>query len=334
MTEEDLRKQAWDFFQMQAGQRLTTFKFYMGGYPKGNPIGLEMVDDAVLYESMLRIRDLGPYAYCMVHCEDDALVLHLTRQVRERGGDTLADYAATRPDFAEEQDIRRAVWFAGLTGCPLYIVHTTIGSALDVTTPARRDGTRVIVETCPHYLALTLDDERLAARGPGAGLVAPPLRSEEDRVRLWRGVADGEVDTIGTDHVPITKTGAGLWDERPGFSGLAVSLPVVLTYGYLEGHVDLPTVARAMAERPARIFGYHPRKGAILPGADADLAVIDLETERVVGPDTTLTPATTAFEDVPLRGWPRYTVRRGEVIFRDGEYLGTPGSGRLLTPSA
>jgi dihydroorotase-like cyclic amidohydrolase len=309
-----------------------TYKFYMGGYPKGNAYGLVTVSDADLYEAMARIRELGPYARCMVHCEDDSLVAHLTATVKATGRGDLAAYTDSRPGFAEEQDILRAIWLAELQGCPLYIPHTTIGAGVDAAHAARERGADVVVETCPHYLALTVDDNRLAAQGPGVGKVAPALRGEQDRLRLWAGLRDGRVATIGSDHVPLVKTGAALWEEKPGFAGLATALPVVITEGVLSGRIGLEHVAAAMAEKPARLFGLYPRKGVIAVGSDADLVVVDLDTERVVGPEVTRTKYTSAFEGLALRGWPVLTVRRGEVQLRDGEVSVRPGSGRVLRP--
>lgn len=309
-----------------------SFKFYMGGYSKGNPIGLVTVSDADLYEAMARIRELGPYARCMVHCEDDALVEHLTAKAKASGRNDLAAYGDSRPGFVEEQDVLRAIWLAELQGCPLYIPHTTIGAGVDAAREARRRGVDVVLETCPHYLALTQDDERLAQQGAGVGKVAPALRGEEDRLRLWEGIREGVVRTIGSDHVPLVKTGGALWEEKPGFAGLATMLPVVLTEGVLKGRIELEHVAAVMAENPARVFGLYPRKGAIAVGSDADLVVVDLDTERVVGPEVTRTKYTSAFEGMALRGWPAITIRRGEVQLRDGEVSVRPGSGQVLRP--
>ncbi|TDC62793.1 amidohydrolase [Actinomadura sp. GC306] len=309
-----------------------SFKFYMGGYPEGNPIGLVTVSDADLYEAMARIRGLGPYARCMVHCEDDALVEHLTEQVKASGRNDLAAYTDSRPGFVEEQDILRAIWLAELQKSPLYIPHTTIGAGIDAAHAARERGADIVLETCPHYLALTIDDQRLAEQGAGVGKVAPALRGEEDRLRLWDGLRDGSIKTIGSDHVPLVKTGAALWEEKPGFAGLATMLPVVLTEGVLKGRIELEHVAAAMAENPARIFGLYPRKGAIAVGADADFVVVDLDTERVVGPDVTRSKYTSAFEGMALKGWPALTIRRGEVQLRDGEVSVRPGSGQVLRP--
>ncbi len=313
---------------------VVTYKFYMGGYPAGNPIGLVTVSDADLYEAMARIRELGPYARCMVHCEDDSLVAHLTQKVKASGRGDLAAYTDSRPGFVEEQDILRAIWLAELQNCPLYIPHTTIGSGIDAARAARDRGADVVLETCPHYLALTVDDARLAEQGAGVGKVSPALRGEDDRLRLWEGLRDGNIVTIGSDHVPLVKNGGALWEEKPGFAGLATMLPVVLTEGVLGGRIELETVAATMAENPARLFGLYPRKGAIAVGSDADLVAIDLETERRVGPDITHSKYTSASEGLSLRGWPVLTVRRGEVLLRDGEVSVRPGTGRVLRPTA
>ena len=309
---------------------VTSFKFYMGGYEPGNPIGLVSVNDAVLYAAMEKIRELGPYGWCMVHCEDDSLVCHLTAKVKESGGDDLAAYTASRPDFVEEQDLLRAIWLADLQECPLYVPHTTVGMAVDAAAESRRKGRVVVLETCPHYLALTADDPRLSAAGSGVGKVAPALRNEEHQAELWRGLREGWISTIGSDHVPIPKSGKGIWEEAPGFAGLATMLPVVLTEGVLKGRIAIEKVAETMAYNPARLFGLAPTKGSIQVGADADLVIVDMETEKVVGPDVTQSEFVSAFEGVPLRGWPTLTMRRGDVIYRDGQVLAEPGSGQVV----
>lgn len=309
---------------------IRSFKFYMGGYEPGNPIGLVTVTDAVLFRAMELIRELGPHAYCMVHCEDDSLVSYLTRRMREAGREDLAAYSESRPDFVEEQDILRAIWLARQQGCQLYIPHTTVGMAVAAAGSARLEGHRIVLETCPHYLALTPDDERLLAQGPGVGKVAPALRDEEHQDALWDGLRRGYIHTIGSDHVPIVKSGAPLWEEKPGFPGLATALPVVLTEGVAAGRISLPRLAEVMAYNPARLFGLHPSKGEIAVGADADLVVVDMETPRRVSPETTLSSYTSPFEGAELVGWPELTVLRGEVIFRHGEVLAPPGYGRAV----
>lgn len=309
---------------------ISSFKFYMGGYEPGNPIGLVTVTDAVLFVAMEHIRNLGPYGYCMVHCEDDSLVSHLTAVMKATGREDLAAYSESRPDFVEEQDLLRAIWLAKQQKCSLYVPHTTVGMAVAAAGSARLDGHRIVLETCPHYLALTYDDPHLNACGAGIGKVAPALRDANHQEKLWDGLRRGYIHTIGSDHVPIKKTGAGLWDEKPGFPGMATALPVVLTEGVAKGRLDLTRVAHVMAYNPAQLFGLHPQKGEIAVGSDADLVVVDMENAKPVCQETTLSLYTSPFEGRELVGWPTITVRRGEIIFRDGQVLAAEGSGRIL----
>ncbi|WP_162941799.1 dihydroorotase [Desertimonas flava] len=342
MCEANMRIDTWFHFILDSMEQVneipryadefgvTSYKFYMGGYEPGNPIGLVTVNDAILFRAMELVRELGPHGYCMVHCEDDSLVSFLTDRMRSTGREDLAAYSESRPDFVEEQDIIRAIWLATKQRCQLYIPHTTVGMAVAAAGAARLDGVRIVLETCPHYLALTPHDERLLAQGPGVGKVAPALRDEEHQDKLWDGLHRGYIHTIGSDHVPIVKTGAGLWDEKPGFPGLATALPVVITEGVMKNRLSLSRLAEVMALNPARIFGLHPQKGELAVGTDGDLVVVDLERQRRVSPEMTMSEYTSPFEGKELVGWPDLTVRRGEVIFRDGQVLAEPGSGRVV----
>lgn len=309
-----------------------SYKLYMGGYAAGNPIGLVSVDDGVFWAAMERIRELGPYAYCMVHAEDHGLYLHLTDRAKHSGRQDLGAYADSRPPFVEELAVARACALAELTKCPLYIVHTTTGEGVKIAAASRLRGGQVVIETCPHYLALTGEDERLASQGPAIGKVSPPLRDAGAREDLWAAIAAGQIDTIGTDHVPILKTGATVWEERPGFAGLATMLPVLITHGLLRGRLTPERLAELTSLAPARLFGLAPRKGSITVGADADAVIVDLDREAAVGPDTTHSRYSSAFEGLPLRGWPALTLRRGEVVFEEGEVRLRPGSGQILRP--
>ena len=311
-----------------------SYKLYMGGYAPGNPIGLVAVDDGVFYRAMELVRELGPYAYVMCHAENQGLYLLMNRRAHDSGRLDLSAYAMSHPDFIEHEAVARLVWLGELTGCPVYVVHTTTGAAIETARAARRRGARVVIETCPHYLALTIDDARLASQGPAIGKVSPPLRGAADQQALWDAIASGDVDVIGTDHVPILKTGATVWEERPGFAGMATMLPVLVTFGLLRGRLTPRRLAELVSANPARVFGLQPRKGRVAVGADADAVIVDTEREAPVGPAVTHSRYTSAFEGLPLRGWPVLTLRRGEVVFEDGETKLVPGTGEILRPGA
>jgi len=309
-----------------------SFKFYMGGYEPGNPIGLVSVNDAILFRAMELVREVGDYAYVMVHAEDDSLVSLLTERAHASGRSDMQAFSESRPAFCEEQDVLRAIWLAELTGSPLYVPHTTVGLAVDAAAAARQRGHTVLLETCPHYLGCTSDDEYLARRGIGVGKVKPPLRDKVNQDRLWWGLANGAINTVGSDHVPIIKRGTDLWDERPGFAGLSTLLPVLLSEGFSTGRISLEKIAEVASLNPARIFGFYPRKGALQVGADADLVIVEPDLEQEVTQETTLSLYSSAFDGRTLRGWPVLTMRRGEIVFADGRIPDSvrPGSGRLL----
>lgn len=323
--------QAREITEFSARFDIRTFKFYMGGYSEGNAIGIVTADDGVLYAGMERIRNLGPYNFCMVHAENHHLVEMFTEEVKRTGRADLQAYTDSRPHFVEEQDILRAIWMAELLGCPLYVPHVTIGAAIDAAVAANQRGARIVLETCPHYLGLTSDHPAFAGDRAGIGKVSPPLRDTANQDRLWAGLAAGTITTIGSDHVPIEKSGDALWEERPGFAGMATILPVLLTEGALKGRITLEKVAEVTSLNPARVFGYYPQKGSLAVGSDADLVLVDLDKEQTVGPESTHSRFTSAFEGLKLKGWPVMTIRRGEIIFREGAVLAQPGSGRIMT---
>ena len=147
---------------------------------------------------------------------------------------------------------------------------------------------KISIETCPHYLTLDTDADIGVY-----GKVNPPLRPPTDREALWAAIADGTVDTIGSDHVPRHgrfKEG-GLAKASPGFPGLQQLLPLVLTEGHLRRGIPLERLVDLVATRPAATFGLGDRKGAIRPGADADLVVVDLTAGATISADTELSAA-------------------------------------------
>ena len=121
----------------------------------------------------------------------------------------------------------------------------------------------------------------------GIGKVSPPLRDTENQDRLWEGLVSGDITTVGSDHVPIEKSGSALWEERPGFAGMATILPVLITFGLKPGRISLEKIAEVTSLNPARTFGYYPQKGIMAVGSDADFAIVDLDLEKTVNAAST-----------------------------------------------
>ena len=226
----------------------------------------QRVDDDVLGEGMRRAAALGlPVA---VHAEDEALTAVLTTRARAAGQTGVREWLATRPVEAELDAIARALSLAAETGCALHVVHVSCGSGVALIAEARARGVDVTCETCPHYLVFSDSDvERVGALLK----CAPPLRDATERGSLLASVRDGLVDTIGSDHSPAPasmKEAADFFSVWGGISGCQSLLATVLD-------LDRPAdVARLTATAPAARLGLDG-KGALVPGADADLVLVD-----------------------------------------------------------
>src|SRR5271166_6626266 len=191
---------------------------------------------------------------------------------------------------------------------------------------------RFTVETTTPYLGINSSDPN----GFLAKMV-PPVRTPEHQTALWQGVLEGSVNTVGTDNTSRTRAtkqpGAGLHGARPGLPALGTHLPALLHYGRLRG-VPLELLIDRATRAPAKIYGIYPQKGTIAVGSDADLAIVDLDLERVVrAEDLQGMSDFSPFEGKTLRGWPVATIKGGKLAARNGEIVGEP-TGRYLPRAA
>jgi dihydropyrimidinase len=270
----------------------------------------------------------------MLHCEDEALLAYALDRMVAAGRTSLRHYAESRPAVAEVAATQRAVAIAEATGAPVYLVHLSCARALQVCAEARARGVPVHVETRPLYLHLTA--ERLLEPDGAKYVGQPPLREPADVEALWAGIRDGVVDTVCTDHAPWSleaklDPALSVARLRPGVENLQTMVPMLWSEGVRTGRISRDRFVEVTSANAARLFGLHPRKGAIAVGGDADLVVFDPELTRTVDRAAIESNAGhSVYEGWTVTGWPVATVRRGEVVFRDGRVLGLPGSGRLV----
>jgi allantoinase len=198
---------------------------------------------------------------------------------------------------------------------------------------AKQQGAHVTSETCPHYLFFDHQDfERI---GPAAKC-APPIRSRQDVEALWECVFAGLVDIIGSDHSPCSwdekeKGLENVWKAWGGISGVQFVLPVMLSEGVNKRGLPLSAVARMLSFNPARLFGLYPQKGKIQPGADADLAVVDLDKEWTLTVDQLFNKNKfSAYVGSTFKGKVIRTIVRGRTVYQEGEIKVQPGYGKLL----
>ncbi len=258
----------------------------------------------------------------IVHAEDP----HALDGAPQRSGPQYADFLASRPGEAENQAIENLIGQAARLGARVHVLHLSAASALPAIAAARRDGVRITVESCPHFLTLTAEE---VPDGATEFKCCPPIREAANQDVLWAALADGTIDCVVSDHSPSTadlKTGdfATAWG---GISSLQLGLPAVWTEARRRGHT-LDDVVRWMSEAPSRLAGL-TAKGAIAPGKDADFTVLDPEETFTVDPAALQhRNRVTAYAGKTLHGVVRSTWLRGRRILHEGEY--TEPSGLLL----
>ena len=192
-------------------------------------------------------------------------------------------------------------------------------------------GVDITGETCPHYMMLSSEDY---ARLGGIIRVNPPVREKSDHEPLWRALADGVIDMIATDHAPHApeeKTREDIWTVDCGFPGVETQMPLMLTE-VARGRFSIRDYVRWSAANPARIWGLAPRKGAIRPGADADIAIVDLAALWTID-DAKLQSRSkiTPWHGREVRGLPLHTLVRGRFVMRDRQLMAaTRGWGRSV----
>ena len=276
-------------------------------------------------------------ALVAIHAEDHAIVAARTAALHAAGHTGVEHFPESRPVEAEVKAVHEAVALAERTGAAIYLVHLSSRAALDALREGKRRA-RVFGETRPLYLYLT----RAQFARPDAALWVgqPPLREGDDVAAVWSALADGTLDTVGTDHIPHTraaKLAPGLSFDRipPGVSNLETLLPMLYSEGVRKGRITLSRLVEVLASAPARIGGMHPRKGALVVGADADVVILDPGARRIVhATDLHSACDYDPYEGWDVTGWPEVVLSRGEVVFERGEIRASAGRGRLVPRSA
>ena len=304
---------------------VSSFKFFMNFRgDEGKYLGLPGNDDGFLYDLLRAVADNG--AMANPHAENIEIVWRLRREAVDGRAGPLRQWFDTRPPFVEAEAEQRVAYLARIVGASIYAVHVTCDEALTVLLRERERYPDIFIETCPHYLTHDVDSPVGLL-----GKVNPPLRERSDREALWAALAAGQVDVLGSDHVPrhVSKKAPDIWKATAGFPGLQTLLPVALD-GAARRDIPLATIVRVVSERPAQLFGLYPRKGAIAVGSDADFAVVDPRAGHVVTREQQASGGGySIWEGHELGCTVRHTVSRGTVVVRDGRLTGA-GAGRYL----
>ena len=304
------------------------------------------LQDADIFRVLRKSKECG--ILTLLHAENGDVIDLLVSEALANGRTTPEWHALTRPAWGAVEGALRGAALAAQAEAPLYIVHMNCAGEVDQLSYARQRGLPIMGETCPQYLFFTIDHLR---RKDGAKWVcSPPMRSAADNQRLWQGIADGTLQVVATDHCPFFFDGTRpiLYEGQPvaipgkelgqddftkihnGLPAVSDRLPILWTYGVGAGRISPNQFVALTSTNPAKIFSLYPRKGALLPGSDADLIIWDAGRRLTYGKayahhrtDYNL------FEDWELVGFPEKVFLRGNLIVDGDKWLGAAGMGQF-----
>lgn len=264
-----------------------------------------------------------------IHCEDGKMLQHGITKTQAQGMNGLEAWHVACPDLAEAVAITQGALFSRTHGVRVYFPHIGSRAAIQALRDARACGTDFIAETCPHFLVQTIDSP--------AGVLAkikPPIRTREDQDAVWQALEEGLIQTVGSDHVPFTlaeKNPGDIWTTRTAFGGTGLILPLLLSEGVARNRISYQKLAQITSCNAARAFGLHPRKGTLMPGADADFVVIDEDRTWEIRQEKLLTASDfCVYEGMKMRGAVESVYVRGVKVFERGRLVGRPGHGQYL----
>ena len=267
----------------------------------------------------------------LVHAEDYEECGCGIKKAKEKNQDGLSAWSESRPTKSEAKSIQTIAKFARDSNCIIYFAHIGSQNALEQISEERKNGTKIFVETCPHYLTLSHENqEGYLAK------VMPPIRSQSDVLSVWNAINQNHVNTIGTDHVAnqlkLKLDGNTIWDALAGFPGIGTLLPLMLSEGVNKNKITISQLVSLTSMNAAKIFGMYPTKGSLELNSDADITLIDLKKEQKVTSD--LFGGFSDYIDYDgwrLKGWAVKTIVRGQIICEDFEVIGKSGYGKLAS---
>ncbi len=322
-------EQIFDDMAKVVDRGINTFKHFMA-YK-----GALMVDDDEMYASFVRCAALG--ALPLVHAENGDIVAHLQKKYMDEGVTGPEGHAYSRPPEVEGEATNRAIMIADAAGVPVYIVHVSCEQAHEAIRRARQKGIRAYGEPLIQHLTL---DETEYFRGDwdysARRVMSPPFRNKAHQDSLWAGLAAGSLQVVATDHCAFTtaqkRMGLGDFRKIPnGTGGLEDRLPVLWTKGVETGRLTPNEFVAVTSTNIAQLLNIYPQKGAILPGSDADIVVWDPKKTRTIAAARQKSIIDyNVFEGFEVTGLPRYTLSRGEIVWRDGVNEARPGRGKFV----
>ncbi len=295
-------------------------------------IGLTAPNTGDQYELMEKVAQTG--VMIGFHAENNDMINKNIAILRSEGKTSPLYHGRSRPPVVEIETAAKILLFAEKIGTKVEICHISTPEVVELVNRAKSKGVYVVAETCPHYLFL---NENVLEKVGVFAKCNPPLRSEEERLKMWEFVRDGSIDIIGSDHAPYTKEekergSEDIFTPPAGFPGLSTRLPLLFT-AVKEGKIRLDKMVELICENPARIFGLYPKKGTIAVGSDADFVIFDPDKKDIISKDKMFTKcrdSALVYDGWTVYGKPEKTIIRGKVVFSDGAINVSPGYGEII----
>jgi dihydropyrimidinase len=297
--------------------------------------GALMIDDGALYRVLQESKKAG--ALVMIHAENGDVLDVLIQDFLAQGKIEPQYHALSRPPEAEGEATGRGIAIAQMAGAAIYIVHLSCKEALDKVKEARDAGFPAFAETCPQYLLLSYKNYLEPGFQGAKYVLSPPLRDKSNWDVLWKGLASGGLQVVSTDHCPFNFKGQKDLGKKSfaaipnGAPGIEHRLMLLFHEGVNKKRLTMNRFVELVSTAPARLFGLFPQKGAVAVGSDADLVLFDPKAPFTIRARTQHQNVDyTPYEGFKGRGKPRVVLSNGQIIVKDGKFLGKPGNGRFL----
>ena len=292
------------------------------------------VDDGTLFKTLKKVSENG--GLTCVHAENFHII-ECNVEILLKEGKTAPKYhAISRGSLVEGEAVGRAINIAKMAEAPLYIVHNTCKEAVFEIARAREEEYPIMGETCTQYLLLS-EDEYYKEGFEGAKCVmSPPLRSKDNFKYLWKAIRNNTLQVVATDHCPFfmkqKELGKDSFDKIPnGAPGIELRMALLYTYGVLKNEININKFVEVTSTNAAKIYGMYPKKGTIAVGSDADLVIFNPDKEIEVTVDILHENVDyTPYEGFKLKGFPEVTLSRGEIIAKNGKFVGEIGRGEFI----
>ncbi|MDH4118437.1 MAG: dihydropyrimidinase [Acidimicrobiia bacterium] len=337
MIVSDVNDQSLKEMDILMGDGVTSFKLFMA-YP-----GVLYSNDGQIFRAMQKASENG--GTIMMHAENGIVIDVLREQAIAKGQTDPIYHSTTRPPITEAEATHRAIAYAELAGCPLYVVHMSAKEAVAEVAAARDRGSNVFGETCPQYLYLGWNNLKEPGFDGAKYVCSTPVRNweEEHQEWLWKYLATNDLQVISTDHCPFCmndhptlgtqkRLGEGDFTKIPnGLPGVEERMRLIYDGAVSDGRMSLERFVEVCATTPAKMFGMYPKKGTIAIGSDADIVIWNPEVTSMMSVDVNhMNVDYSCYEGKEVQGKIELVMSRGNVLIENDTYLGKPGDGRFI----